>query len=191
MLLSLSLWLWLSTTHGLINGVCDEDLCVCMVRGSLECPEWMALSSEGGPYDTIGAVTCPQPNRTDATDAGGDGVNSVCTGWMADFFTEYPYSKVPCSIREDGTSQLDYYILWDGNSTTSTPILNYTEPADPIPDCAIDMPFTLAPSMSHTISPAPTPEQTPSSASKDGQGVARALILASSVGIVAQIFLLQ
>jgi hypothetical protein len=167
-----------TAVHGsTMNGVCNEDLCVCVVKGSETCPDWMTLTTEGGPYDNTGSSSC----------SGTDMKNAVCSGYRSDIFTEFPNVNLACSINEDGSPVITNYQLEDGNSTTAQPLLNYTE-NDPIPDCAADAPFTLVPSSAPTISPAPTPS--PTSSATDVKGLTNVVMIAASLaGIVGMLLI--
>mmetsp|Transcript_57042 Transcript_57042/g.138954 ORF Transcript_57042/g.138954 Transcript_57042/m.138954 type:complete len:214 (+) Transcript_57042:304-945(+) len=166
---------------GTMNGRCDDQICVCKVQASTTCPEWISDTSfDGGPYDTTSSSSCGPSD-------GSSGSSVRCTGWLSDFFTEYPNEESTCTINADGSFVVKY-VLWDGNSTTTTspPLMNYTE-QDPMPDCSQDIPFTLVPSSMPTISPAPTPTDQPSSRAPAvyGQGLDHALFSVVSIAGMA------
>lgn len=166
-----------SFANGNMNGKCDADLCVCLVDGgssggSAECPEWISRTSgDGRSYDTARATTC--------------GPLTLCQGWISSFFIGSPQVSENCIFTSSGAEITSYlFIEADGvgNSTSSTVILNYTEPDDPIPVCSSETPFTLAPTMAPTVSPAPT-TLPPTSAAQANLYFVSVIAVAAAAGI--------
>eukprot|EP00529_Nitzschia_sp_RCC80_P035512 CAMPEP_0113476578 /NCGR_PEP_ID=MMETSP0014_2-20120614/19743_1 /TAXON_ID=2857 /ORGANISM="Nitzschia sp." /LENGTH=181 /DNA_ID=CAMNT_0000369603 /DNA_START=514 /DNA_END=1059 /DNA_ORIENTATION=+ /assembly_acc=CAM_ASM_000159 len=157
---------------GSINGRCDAEICVCILPAIVSCPKWFGRISDGGVYKQTISKTCGRDN--------------ICGGWMYDTLTPFPVTDSSCSGDTSETSKFDYWALLDGNLTSATLLMNYTE-QDPPPACSLDIPFTFTPSMQPTTSPAPTAEPSMSGSRPAGQGLGRTTLVASVglAGIVA------
>lgn len=131
-----------SFVRSLQNGLCNDGFCACQLEISPDydeptCPDWFEL-----------AYAETKPSKCMPSDEGGLEVTGLltCLGYNDRFFANRPnasqsFGNETSSDNLTATCYVESWVVLDGQSPV---IVNYTESSPP-PVCALELPFTLAP----------------------------------------------